>query len=424
LADNGLDPEATSTLPAREVSDDGGPPMSVLDPSERDRAFLKGLRVLYVEDDEDVRELLAVFLRRRVASVVVAEDGAAGLEAFGRERPDLIVTDIQMPRMDGLAMSEVVRRLAPSIPIVITTAFEQPSYLLRAIDLGVDKYVTKPVDSDRMQSALLAVARQLRAEVALEAQHRAALAEARSMHLEAIGLLAGGMAHDFNNLLQIVLLNLELAADFMPIASEGSELLASAQASAAAASALSRRLVDLANGGIVEREPVRLEAFVGLALRRALVATGVKLELDFEAGLPALGLDQRLFARALEHLARNASEAMPGGGTLTVRARRRAIGVEDGLGEGPGECVELSFRDAGPGIAADLLPRVFEPYFSSKPRGTEKGMGMGLALCRAIVRKHGGVVGARSPDGGGALVTILLPVSSGASPEGAPHAND
>jgi signal transduction histidine kinase len=394
--------------------------MIAQDSTEQDRAFLKGLRVLYVEDDDDVRDLLASFLRRRVASVVVAEDGVAGLEAFAKERPDLIVTDIQMPRMDGLAMVEKLRVVAPTIPILITTAFEQPTYLLRAIDLGVDKYVTKPVDSERMQAALLAVARQLRAEAALEAQHRADLADLRRQHLEAIGLLAGGMAHDFNNLQQIVVLNLELAMDLVPRGSEAAELLAAACASSSAASELSRRLLDLARGGIVAREPVHLGALVRRVLGRELAGTDVKMQLDFEA-VPALSLDPRLFSRAIEQLARNARDAMPQGGLLTVTARRRAIEADDALGEAAGECVELSFRDAGPGIPDELLPRVFEPYVSSKPRGTQKGMGMGLALCRAIAHKHGGTIGARSPEGGGALITIVLPI---ASAEGPPHAND
>jgi signal transduction histidine kinase len=394
--------------------------MIAQDSTEQDRAFLKGLRVLYVEDDDDVRDLLASFLRRRVASVVVAEDGVAGLEAFAKERPDLIVTDIQMPRMDGLAMVEKLRVVAPTIPILITTAFEQPTYLLRAIDLGVDKYVTKPVDSERMQAALLAVARQLRAEAALEAQHRADLADLRRQHLEAIGLLAGGMAHDFNNLQQIVVLNLELAMDLVPRGSEAAELLAAACASSSAASELSRRLLDLARGGIVAREPVHLGALVRRVLGRELAGTDVKMQLDFEA-VPALSLDPRLFSRAIEQLARNARDAMPQGGLLTVTARRRAIEADDALGEAAGECVELSFRDAGPGIPDELLPRVFEPYVSSKPRGTQKGMGMGLAFCRAIAHKHGGTIGARSPEGGGALITIVLPI---ASAEGPPHAND
>ncbi len=393
--------------------------MTSLEANELDRAFLKGLRVLYVEDDDDVRMLLAIFLRRRVASVVLAEDGVAGLEAFERERPDLVVTDIQMPRMDGLAMSEQLRRLEPAIPIVITTAFEQPSYLLRAIDLGVDKYVTKPVDSDRMQTALLAVARQLRAEAALEAQHRAELAELRSLHLETIGLLAGGMAHDFNNLLQIVTLNLELAAEMVPPSGELAELLAAARSGSTTASELSRRLLDLARGGIVERGPVRLQLLVRTVLARLLAGTRVRVELDFEPELPLLDLDPRLFSRAIEHVARNAGEAMAAGGVLTVSARRRAVAEVDDLAEPSAECVELAFRDTGPGIPAELLPRVFEPYVSSKPRGSEKGMGMGLALSRAIVHKHGGCVSARSVDGGGATITFVLPVVLGA-PLGTP----
>ncbi len=129
-----------------------------------DEDFLKTLTVLYVEDDEETRAQLGQFLRRRVGVLVSAGDGLAGVEAFCGRHVDMVVTDILMPGMDGLAMAREIRKRDRNVPIVVTTAFEQTDYLVRSIDVGVDKYVTKPVDTDRLQGALLQLGHRLQQE--------------------------------------------------------------------------------------------------------------------------------------------------------------------------------------------------------------------------------------------------------------------
>jgi len=132
-----------------------------------DQAQLRSLSVLYVEDEDEIREELAVFLRRRVATVHLAANGQAGLDAFTQYQPDLVITDIRMPVMNGFEMAERIRAMSPTIPIIITTAFEETSYFQKAIDLGVDKYVTKPLNLDILAAALRKCARLIRAEAAL-----------------------------------------------------------------------------------------------------------------------------------------------------------------------------------------------------------------------------------------------------------------
>jgi CheY-like chemotaxis protein len=145
-----------------------------------DSAWLATLTILYVEDDETSRGLLALYLRRRAGRVVEATDGADGLAKFLTERPAIVVTDIQMPNMDGLAMADEIRRTDPAVAIVVTTAFEQIGYLERSIDAGVDKYVTKPVDTDKLEAALLVCARRHRAEALLARERRRELEAARA----------------------------------------------------------------------------------------------------------------------------------------------------------------------------------------------------------------------------------------------------
>jgi PAS domain S-box-containing protein len=115
---------------------------------------LKKLTLLYVEDDVDTREELAMMLQSCVAELHVACDGQEGLALFIKHRPDIVVTDIQMPIMTGLAMSADIRRLEPAQPIVVVSAYNDVEYLFRAIELGIDHYVTKPISVERLLDKL------------------------------------------------------------------------------------------------------------------------------------------------------------------------------------------------------------------------------------------------------------------------------
>jgi signal transduction histidine kinase len=370
-----------------------------------DQAWLATLTVLYVENDETTRVQLARFLRRRVERVVEASNGNEGLACFRAARPSLVVTDIEMPEMDGLAMAGEIRRLDPNVPIVVTTAFEQVDYLRRSIDAGVDKFVSKPVDVEKLESALVACAHHLRAEALLVRERERELSAHEAHKREALGLLAGGMAHDFNNLVQVVLANIDLATSLVTPGTELSELIDAALAASRRAAQLGTDLHTLSEGMFLDVRARRLES----TLRSALAIRGLTVQLDLPPELPEVPHDSELLGRAFEQLAENAREATGGTGVLSVAARPRRLAE----GEVPpliaGDYLEVTFRDTGPGIRPEILPRIFDPYFSTKPRGGVRGMGLGLSLCLAIMRKHQGYVTASSPEGGGALFTVLLP---------------
>jgi len=116
---------------------------------------LNELTVLYVEDDEDARNQVAHFLRKKCGNVLLASNGREALRRYDEHRPDMIISDIMMPEMDGLELSEIVRQRDPSMPIILVTAFNDATYLHRAIDLGVDNYVLKPIDLDKLYTAIL-----------------------------------------------------------------------------------------------------------------------------------------------------------------------------------------------------------------------------------------------------------------------------
>ncbi len=120
----------------------------------KDFEIFSGLTVLCVEDEYWVRESFVEFLKRRFKEVYSAEDGADGLEQFRKHKPDIVVTDIMMPKMNGLEMSQKIKEESPETPIIIISAFNDTYFLLEAINIGIDSYVNKPVNNKKLIEAL------------------------------------------------------------------------------------------------------------------------------------------------------------------------------------------------------------------------------------------------------------------------------
>lgn len=116
---------------------------------------LSDLTILYAEDDDDMRGLVAHFLSKKCGNVLLASNGLDALKRYEEHRPDMIISDIMMPEMDGLEFSRIIKQRDPSMPIILTTAFNDSTYLHRAIDAGVDNYVLKPIDLHKLYAAML-----------------------------------------------------------------------------------------------------------------------------------------------------------------------------------------------------------------------------------------------------------------------------
>ena len=116
--------------------------------------LLKTLAVLYVEDEDSVRDELARYLGRRFGRVETAVNGRDGLDKFIRGHYDIVVTDVRMPAMDGLEMARRIKEIAEDVPVIVVTAYNETDYFMRAIEIGVDRYVKKPVDPQELIEAI------------------------------------------------------------------------------------------------------------------------------------------------------------------------------------------------------------------------------------------------------------------------------
>jgi len=115
---------------------------------------LSKITVLFVEDEQDIRDALEGAIGDEFQSFIVARDGEEGFKKFQKYKPDIVVTDILMPIKDGLEMSKEIKKISRDTPIVVLSAFDEKERLLKAIDIGIDKYLIKPIDADKLMSVL------------------------------------------------------------------------------------------------------------------------------------------------------------------------------------------------------------------------------------------------------------------------------
>ena len=121
---------------------------------DQTKLIMKTLKLLYVEDEEDIREQLLESFKRKFIEVSVAKNGLEGLEKFKNDKPDLIVTDIKMPKINGLDMIEAIRTIDNEIPIIVTTAYSDLENIKKSLELGVDRFIQKPPNKKEIDTAL------------------------------------------------------------------------------------------------------------------------------------------------------------------------------------------------------------------------------------------------------------------------------
>ncbi len=225
--------------------------------------------------------------------------------------------------------------------------------------------------------------------------------------LESAGTLAGGIAHDFNNILTGIVGYVGLAKRDAKSGSKAEERLMKAEEACLRASDLTQQLLTLSSGGI----PVKITTSISKLLRNtaafALSGSNVRCECLLPDDLWPVDIDEGQISQVITNLAINAEEAMPEGGVLNISARNTVIRGRGALPLDQGKYVEITVEDHGTGIPKKHLARIFDPYFSTK----QKGSGLGLATAYSIIKNHGGHIAVESKLGAGTTFHIHLPAS-------------
>lgn len=232
----------------------------------------------------------------------------------------------------------------------------------------------------------------------------------KAKNMQSIGMLAGGIAHDFNNLLMAIVGNISLARMHASKDSKAVELLAEAERIAFMGKNLTHQLLMFSRGG----DPVRKILSVGPMLQeiteQVIAGSPVKANYTIAEDLSFVEIDEDQIRQVIQNMITNAREAMESGGTIYIECGNAKITPHDKLPLIKEDYVKISIRDEGNGMPEEHLSKIFDPYFTTKGMGSKKGVGLGLAICYSIVRKHNGYITVDSVPGEGTTFHIYFPV--------------
>jgi signal transduction histidine kinase len=414
------------------------------------------LRLLLVEDNpRDVRLLEEALLKDRVAGfrMTCVQTLAETLKALEHPEVDVVLLDLFLPDSQGLDTVKAVHRLAPSIPVVVLTGSDDEDLAVQALHEGAQDYLPKgyvtvyrnllgrsvryAVERQRMLKQIQD-GEELQKAMAEDQRHRVEELDSACRQLErtqamliqaekmsAVGQLASGIAHEVKNPLSIILQGINyLEREIGPGKPQWSQVLDMMREAVRRSDRIIRGLLDFSKPARLEVAPSSVERVVEASLElveKQLAVTNIRVVKDIAAGLPKVALDENQMKQVFINLILNAFQAMRQGGQLTIRVQTRVLG-EVGQRVGTrttdvfqlGEPVlECQIADTGPGIARDAVPKVFDPFYTTKPPG--QGTGLGLAITRAIVEAHRGLILLDSEPGQGTLVTVMLPIASAAA---------
>ncbi len=267
------------------------------------------------------------------------------------------------------------------------------------------------------RQVLLAVTRDVTAERAAERARATLEQQLRQSHkMEAIGRLAGGVAHDFNNILTVIFSCAEaLEDDLRRGVAASREDVKEIRVAAERARDLTRQLLAFARKQVIDPVALDLDEVVRGCekLLRRVIGEDVRLEVAPRAGLWPVRCDRAQVEQVILHLAVNARDALPSGGTLRIETQNVTVGAGDGrfADAAPGAYVCVRVVDDGVGMVPEVRDRIFEPFFTTKPQG--QGTGLGLAVVHGIVAQSGGHIRVESAPGRGTRIEILFPVTVG-----------
>ncbi len=374
-------------------------------------------RLLIAEDNADMRAYLAYLLADEY-ELELAETGTQAWEAIQRHRPDVIVSDVMMPELDG---TELVSRLKASaeyrdIPILLLTAKASREEVVGGLEAGADDYLGKPFGPAELKARVRAAVRLHEVYLQLDARKRELETTVRQLReaqdqliqkarMAAMGNLISGLCHELNNPMAAIRMSLELMSRYR-LSPEGQRLtLEVMDRQSRRCTSLLKALFEFSSRPAIVREPCEVGAVVERIIERVrpeLTHRGVHLEHRLSGGEPPwVHVHGAEMESALLSVVKNALEASPPESKVTIETQ---AATREGM-----QGVEVLVRDRGRGIPAELLPQVIEPFFTTKPPG--EGIGLGLSLTHRFIESHGGVLNIDSQIGHGTTVRMWLPAA-------------
>ncbi|MEW5912189.1 MAG: hybrid sensor histidine kinase/response regulator [Thermodesulfobacteriota bacterium] len=372
-------------------------------------------RLLVIDDEPGIRRMMSLSLAADGFQVQTAGSGEEGLKLFAAEHPDIVLTDIKMPGMDGIEVLKRIKQNDPATEVIVITGHGDLDLAIRSLQLEASDFVTKPINDQALAVALARAAERLALKAELRAytqdlEKRVAEATAKALaseRLAAVGQTVSALVHSIKNMLAglkggTYLVSEGLAKDQRDLVAGGLDML---QRNVGRVQELVSDLLTIAKPRVPERAACALCELASEAvscMQPQAQEKGVELLLREVPPDLSAELDQKMILDALLNLISNGLDA-----AATVSGGRVEVSVSRRAGE-----VCLQVADNGPGLEPEAVERIFEGFYSSKGAA---GTGLGLMVCAKTAQEHGGRVEYDNQPGQGAVFRLLLP----AGPAGA-----
>jgi len=367
-------------------------------------------RILIVDDDKSVRIALKRSLSRSDqfhSDITTVESGDTALAELENNKFDLVLSDYQMPGMDGVTLLTRIKNLYPDMIRILITGHSAPNVEKDAIDQAeIHFYLKKPwddmelrtimhyaIERNRLEEQLRRYTRDLEEEVQLRVKE---LIQAEKM--ASIGQLVAGIAHEINSPLTVISLYAQMLTSIIS-GVKAEEYLEVIKTHVDAVSKIVSGLLDFSRSSKMERVNIDLNETVLKVtdvLKHQLELSRISMDMDLCHPIPLVFADPGRMQQVIMNMLINAHHAIGRGGKISVSTQARD------------DSVQLIIADTGKGIEKKYHEKVFEPFFTTKTSG---GTGLGLSISKDIIISLDGTIDLESVEGEGATFTITLPIN-------------
>ncbi len=362
-------------------------------------------RILFVDDEDVILKSFCAALDHKGFQTSSAISGKEAIEKLRTHVLDVIVTDLKMPGINGFQVLKEAKKLHPHIVVIVLTGFGDMESAIDSLRLGADDFLHKPCDVEELLCRIDKCLKQKKIECQLLVEKQ------KNIHFEMISILAGGISHDYNNILTGIIGCLELVAGEIPRDSKAKSYLEMAQSSCDQAKDLTYKFNQISDMYKPKLMPESIDKLIASLIKKFQEKYNSTINVHVANDIWKTLIDYNKISRALEGIIRNAQEAVNKSGEVTIVA-------ENFDGKLPtttypdrtsaGKYVKITIKDSGSGISADNIQKIFHPYYSTKEKGAARGLGLGLTLAAAFIRRCEGQIFIDSELGKGTAVTVFF----------------